>query len=50
MIDYIKSILGIASDFTDYDLYLAVICAVGLIGIAKCVISGIYTTITSFFR
>ncbi len=50
MIDYIKSILGIASDFTDYDLYLAVICAVGLIGVAKCVISGIYTTITSFFR
>ena len=50
MLDYIKDIIGIASDFTDYDLYLTVICAVGLIGIAKCVISGIYTIITSFFR
>lgn len=50
MIDYIKQILGIASDFTDYDIYLTVICAVGLIWIAKSVISGIYTTITSFFR
>lgn len=50
MIDYLKDILGIASDFTDYDLYLAIICSTGLIWIVKTVISGIYTTIISFFR
>lgn len=50
MINYLKQILGIASDFTDYDLYIAIIATVGIIWIAKCVISGIYTTITSFFR
>ncbi len=49
MIDYIKDILGLASDFTDFDVYIAIICTVGLIWIAKSVINGIYNAILHIF-
>lgn len=49
MIDYIKEILGLAPEFTDYDIYLAIICAIGILWIVKMVISGIYNTVLHIF-
>ena len=50
MIETIKTILGLASDFTDYDLYLAIICAVSVMWIVKSVITGIYQSVLHIFR
>lgn len=50
MIDYIKTILGIASDVTEYDLYLVIICAISLMWIVKSVITGIYQSVLHIFR
>ena len=47
MIDIIKNILGIT--VADYDLYLTVICAVGVIWIVKSVITGIYNAVLHIF-
>lgn len=47
MIEIIKEIIGIT--VTDYDVYLAVICAVGVIWIAKSVITGIYNAVLHIF-
>lgn len=49
MIDYIKEILGLAPEFTDYDIYLAIICAIGIIWVVKQVISGIYNAVLHIF-
>lgn len=50
MIDYIKDILGLASDFTDYDLYLAIICSIALLWIVKTVITGLYSAVLHIFN
>lgn len=50
MISYLKEIIGIASDVTDYDLYLVIISAIGCIWIVKTVITGIYSTVLHIFR
>ena len=50
MIDYIKTILGIASDVNEYDLYLVIICAISLMWIVKSVITGIYQSVLHIFR
>lgn len=47
MIEIIKEIIGIT--VTDYDVYLTVICAVGVIWIAKSVITGIYNAVLHIF-
>ena len=49
MIDYIKNIIRLAPDFTDYDMYLAIICAIGILWIVKMVISGIYNAVLHIF-
>lgn len=50
MISYLKDIIGIAADVTDYDLYLVIISAVGCIWIVKTVITGIYSAVLHIFR
>lgn len=50
MISYLKEIIGIASDVTDYDLYLVIISAIGCIWIVKTVITGIYSTVLHIFH
>lgn len=50
MIEYIKQILGLASDFTDYDLYIAIICSVGLLWTVKTVITGLYSSVLHIFK
>lgn len=50
MIDYIKTILGIAAEMTEYDLYLVIICAVSIMWIVKSVITGIYQSVLHIFR
>lgn len=50
MIDTVKNILGIATDVTDYDLYLTIICAIALMWIVKSVITGIYQSVLHIFR
>lgn len=47
MIELIKEILGIT--VSDYDIYLAVICAIGVIWIVKSVITGIYNAVLHIF-
>lgn len=50
MIEYFKDILGIASEVTDYDLYLVIICALTISWVVKWVITGIYNTVLHIFR
>ena len=50
MIEYLKEIIGIASDVTDYDLYLVIISAIGCIWIVKTAITGIYSPVLHIFR
>lgn len=50
MIDYIKNIIGILPENTDFDLYLVIICAISLIWIAKSVITGLYQAVLHIFR
>lgn len=47
MIEIVKEILGVT--VSDYDLYLAIICAAGVIWIAKSVITGIYNAVLHIF-
>lgn len=48
MIDTVKDILGLTTG--DYDMYIAIICAVGLIWGVKQVIMAIYNTILHIFQ
>lgn len=50
MIETVKNILGLATDVTDYDLYLTIICAISLMWIVKSVITGIYQSVLHIFR
>lgn len=50
MIEYIKSVLGIASDVTEFDLYLVIICSISIMWIVKSVITGIYQSVLHIFR
>lgn len=50
MIDYIKTVLGIASDVTEYDLYLVIICGISTMWIVKSVITGLYQSVLHIFR
>ena len=47
MLELIKEILGVT--VPDYDIYLVVICAVGVIWIVKSVITGIYNAVLHIF-
>lgn len=48
MIEMIKEILGI-SEIADYDMYIVIICTVGILWIVKAVINGIYETVLHIF-
>ena len=48
MIDYVKDILGVTS--ADYDTYIVIICAVGVMWVVKSVIHGFYQTVLHIFQ
>jgi len=50
MLDTVKSIIGVGSAVTDYDLYLVIIITIALMWAVKSVISCLITTITNIFR
>lgn len=49
MLDYLKSILGLSLDFTDFDLYLSIVCAVAILWTVKLVITGLYSAVLHIF-
>ena len=49
MIDLVKDVLGLELTVTDYDLYLVIICAIGILWIVKMVIMAIYNSVLHIF-
>ena len=50
MINLIKDVLGIASNVSDYDIYLVIICAIAICWVVKSVISGLYSAVLHIFQ
>ncbi len=50
MIDMYREILGLASEATEYDIYLVVICAITVSWVAKSVVSAVYNAVLHIFR
>ena len=49
MINLLKDVLGLELTVTDYDTYLVIIAAVGVIWATKQVITAIYNTVLHIF-
>lgn len=50
MIDLLKDVIGIGDQISDYDVYLVIISAIGVLWICKSVITGIYQSVLHIFR
>lgn len=50
MIELYRDILGLASEATEYDIYLVVIRAITVSWVAKSVVSAVYNAVLHIFR